>query len=361
MYTEGSARIEDSGEAFLNPKARLSRDISVGFVKALAKSGGSVLDATAATGIRGIRYCLETKAKRVTMLDINETVYKSLSKNARLNRVKATVLNKSIQEFANTTDEKFDFIDLDPFGGAAPNIFDLMKVAKGGTYMMITGTDTAVLCGAQHSACIRIYDSKPIHNELSHEAGIRILAGYVARVAAQFGFGIRVLVAFTYLHYVRIIIRVEHGADKASASLDNMGHLYYCNGCTNRECASGFLPHDRECKLCGSRYDVAGRMWIGSIYDSASVAAVKKYFDVNVEDKAELKFIETLSNEPDVPFYYSIPKLTRKLSRSAVSPALVVSALRKKGFAAAVTHMEKSCVKSDAPLKAVSDAVSSLK
>ena len=357
MYVEGKAKIATGEHAFLNPEGKLSRDISVGFVRANAKRGASLLDATAATGIRGIRYYLETNAKRVTLLDINSDVYKALAKNVKTNKVKATALNQSIQEFANTTEDKFDFIDLDPFGGAAPNIFDLMKLAKDGTYMMVTGTDSAVLCGAQHSACIRIYDARPMHNELCHEAGIRILAGYVARVAAQFGLGIKVLVAFRYLHYMRIVIRIEHGAEKASESVGKLGYLYYCSSCMNREVGTGFFPRLSECSLCGTRYDIAGKMWLGSIHDKATIASLKKYFTVNVKDKAELRFMETLSNEPDLPFYYSIPKLTRKLSKTSVSPAGVADILKKKGYLAAATHMEVSCIRTDAPLKEVKDAI----
>ncbi|MDE1832999.1 MAG: hypothetical protein KGH58_01110 [Candidatus Micrarchaeota archaeon] len=360
MYKEGKARITTGSDAFLNPEARLSRDISVGFVKAFGKKGDSLLDATAATGIRGIRYGLETSAKRVTLLDINKKAYKVLAKNVKANKLKATVLNKSIQEFANTTDEKFNFIDLDPFGGAAPNIFDLMKLARDGTYMMITGTDTAVLCGAQHKACIRIYDARPMHNELCHEAGVRILIGYVARVAAQFGFGVRVLLAFSYLHYMRIMIRMEHGAERASSSVESLGHLYYCNNCTNMECKAGFFAYNSDCPLCKSRYEIAGKMWTGSIYDSGAVGTIKKYFEGNVDDKAELRFIETLAGEPDVPFYHSIPRLTRKMSMSAVSPARIAEALRKRGYSAAQTHMEKSCIKTDAPLAAIKEAMRSL-
>jgi len=360
LYTEGKAKIAASDGAFLNPEGRLSRDISVAFVKAMSKRGDSMLDSTAATGIRGIRYALETNAKKVTLLDINEKVYKSLAKNVKANKIKANALNQSIQEFANTTEDKFEFVDLDPFGGAAPNIFDLMKVVKDGSYMMITGTDTAVLCGAQHKACVRIYDARPMHNELCHEAGIRILAGYVARVAAQFGYGIRILLSFSYLHYMRIIIRLEHGAESASSSVDRLGYLYYCNSCTNREITTGFFPRAGNCKLCGSMFETAGKMWMGGIYEKATVATIRKYFSANVEDKAELKFIETLADEPDIPFYHSIPKLTRKLSMSAVSPAGVVSALVKKGYSAALTHMENSCVKTDAPLKVIKDTIVSL-
>jgi len=88
---------------------------------------------------------------------------------------------------------------------------------------MVTATDVAVLCGADSKACMRLYDSKPIHNELCHESGMRVMIGYVARVAAQFGLGTDVELSVSYMHYMRTFIRFTHGAAAAYGSLAKMG------------------------------------------------------------------------------------------------------------------------------------------
>ncbi len=211
MYKEGSAAIKYTKDSFLNPEARISRDISAAFVSALAEKGSSIVDSTAATGIRGIRYYNESGSKKVVFLDMNRKAFASLKKNVVSNKVKGTVLNKSIQEFANTTKDKFDFIDLDPFGGVTPYIYDLMKMSRGGTYLMVTATDTAVLCGADYRACVRLYDARPMHNELCQEVALRLLIGYITRIAAQFNFGVEVVLSFSYLHYMRVFLRLRHG------------------------------------------------------------------------------------------------------------------------------------------------------
>ena len=89
MYKEGKATIKCTGGSFLNPEGAISRDISVAFVSALSSKGTSVLDSTSATGIRGIRYYLETPAKDITFLEINKDSFKSLKKNIELNKVKS--------------------------------------------------------------------------------------------------------------------------------------------------------------------------------------------------------------------------------------------------------------------------------
>ena len=114
MYIEGKARIRESDKAFLNPVGKASRDLSVAYVELLATKKSKVLDATAATGIRAIRYAKESGIKNPTILEINDIAYKAMKPNLALNKVKADARNESVQKFANTTDQRFDFIDLDP-------------------------------------------------------------------------------------------------------------------------------------------------------------------------------------------------------------------------------------------------------
>ncbi len=76
-------RIYDAPPVFYNPIMSLNRDISVLAVKVLGPKG--VLDALSATGIRGIRYALETPAEEVWLNDINEEAYGLMKKNVGLN------------------------------------------------------------------------------------------------------------------------------------------------------------------------------------------------------------------------------------------------------------------------------------
>jgi tRNA (guanine26-N2/guanine27-N2)-dimethyltransferase len=360
MYTEGKARIKYTANAFLNPVAKLSRDYSVAFINSVAGSEAKALDATAASGIRGIRYALETTAKDVTLLDINSSAFSSLKKNLAFNHVKAKAYNSSIQEFANTTDEKFEIVDLDPFGGVTPYINDLMKVSKDGTCLLATATDTAVLCGAQHKACVRLYDSVPMHNELCHETGVRILIGYIARTAAQFNFGVEPLLSLSYMHYMRVFLRLRSGAKIANESIGNMGYAYKCHKCHDRYCKHGQIP-DQTCRTCSARLDVAGKLWTGNLHDKALVKSIHARLEREAAEKKELKLIETIEGELDVSLYYSVPRMTKQLGIGSVSPDLVMSALKEKGFAASKTHMHESCIKTDARIKDIEGIIVQLR
>ncbi len=351
MYNERKARIKYHDEAFLNPSAMFLRDLSVAFIQSFAKKDTMILDPTSATGIRAIRFSLETKSKAITALDINKSVAKIAQRNVKFNKAKVKVLSQSIQEFANTTKERFSVIDLDPFGGSAPYIYDLMKILSDGGYLLVTATDTAVLCGAHEKACIKIYDAKPLHNELCQEAGVRILIGFIARVAAQFNYGIEVLFSLSHLHYMKVFIKVKHGAEVSTQSIKNLGYAHYCSKCGFRSLERGFFPNKTNCELCSSKLIIAGKLWAGRIQDKATLKIMLDYLIKNKMDKSEIKTISTIYNEPDAPLYYSISKLTKMLGVTSVSPALVIERLKKKGFEAERTNFDNYSVKTDATIK----------
>ncbi|MDE1865230.1 MAG: hypothetical protein KGH94_01150 [Candidatus Micrarchaeota archaeon] len=350
MYIEGKARIKDSGKAFLNPKAKVSRDLSVAYVSHLAKRDSALLDSTAATGIRGIRYALESKARDLTLLEINRAAHKALKANLLLNKVKAKAINESIQEFANSGNGRFDFIDLDPFGGITPYIYDLMKVSGDGTRLMVTATDTAVLCGADSKACMKLYDSKPIHNELCHEGGMRVMIGYIARVAAQFDMGIDVELSVSYMHYMRAFMRLKAGASAAYASLEKMGYLRYCDACRNREAELGFLPRNSDCSNCGGRMAPYGRMWLGDLKDQKLVDSLCRKTKDDERKGEAFKLLELIKSELDERFYYHIPTMTKRYKLGSVSPYLVAKRLEEAGYSTSLTHMKGSAIKTGAGL-----------
>lgn len=327
------------------------------FVAARAKRNSSILDATAGTGIRGIRYYLESKAKNLTMLDMNGDAFAAAKKNAASNGVRATVLKKSIQEFTNTTDERFDFIDVDPFGGITPYVYDVMKVAKDGTYLMLTSTDTAVLCGAHAAACIRLYGSKPLHNELCHETGIRIMINYVVGVAAQFNFGVEAILSVYYAHYLRVVLRLSHGSAKASSSISNTGYIHYCNACGAWEAEKGIIPHQRACRICGAIMSMYGRIWLGQLYERKALAEIAGKGSGMGLGTAEERHIKTMLDEYDTPLFYSMPRMTKRMRIASVRPSDVIEGLKAKSHVATRTQFDDSGVKTNADADALIAAI----
>jgi len=358
---EGAATIAINDGVFFNPKMKKLRDISVMLLSATCGAEGcKVLDATSATGVRGIRYALESNAANVTFLDINEKAAANTSANVIKNNISAHVANMSIQEFANTCGEHFDVIDIDPFGSAAPYIYDIMKISKDKTLLMVTATDTAVLCGAHRLACLKTYGAEPIHNELCHESGLRILISFIAKISAQFNFGIEVLLAIADMHYMRVFIRLHKGASNAVESVKQIGYVGYCSHCHNFSFAKGVSSSiDGKCNYCGSTMTSYGPLWLGSLHDSRLLNSIIKS-NKDRSDMAEaLSMLNAISIEADIPFSYSMPKITKFLRISSVAPKEVVKLLQK-GNTATETLFCEGCIKTDAEIGTVIDAVRKL-
>ncbi len=356
MYKEGRAIILRHKNAFLNPKARASREISLALAKQMYK-GGEVLDATAATGIRGIEYAAELGAN-VTMLEINKSAYKDLAANLRYNYGKHVIkkgsvetLDESFQKFANTSERRFEIIDIDPFGSAAPYIFDVMKLVSDSSYLFVTGTDVAVLCGAHRNACLKLYGAMPMHNEFCHEAGIRIMLGYITKIAAQFNYGIVPIISLYYAHYMRVFVKFEHGAKSAIASIGKLGYAYYCEKCGNRAYETGFFAKDMKCGICGSKMTAAGSMWMGSITDKEIAKRTYELLGDGASKEAK-DLLERIADEIDLPFYYSIPQLTKKLAIGSVNMRDLMGSLSETGSVSR-THFDYSSIKTNVPYKEI--------
>lgn len=353
---EGAAKITVGGGVFYNPKMSKLRDISVLFLRAVGAKGLTLLDCTSATGIRGIRYALEAGAKEPVLLDINRDACRAASANLKKNRVKGQVLNINLQEFANTDGRKFDIIDLDPFGSPVPYVYDLMKVGSGDTVFMVTATDTAVLCGAHPAACVKLYGAKPLHSELCQEAGVRILLGFMLRTAMQFNSGIEPLLSMADMHYMRVFLRLKKGAEAAAASSRELGFGAFCTTCGRFDYAKGIAPRvDNKCGFCGATMELFGPLWLGKLQDMELLQRMQNGAEKYADGAKEL--IDKIHGELDIPFFYSIPKVTKRLGIGSVSPALVMKELKAKRHHVSVTHFRVDSLKTDASLDDVIKAV----
>jgi tRNA (guanine26-N2/guanine27-N2)-dimethyltransferase len=348
-----------SEDVFFNPKMKCLRDISVAFIRATAVGKPSLLDSTSATGIRGIRYSKEAGISNLTLLDVNKKAATNTRKNLKANKVKAKILNVDLQDFVRGYEKKFNVIDLDPFGSPAPYIHDLLKISEDGTVLMITATDTAVLCGAHSAACVKQYGSLPLHNELCKEVGIRILISYLIRKSAEFNFGVTVMLSISDMHYMRVFIRLDKGAKKAYESMISTGFGSYCNKCSSFDFAAGITPKLKaKCKNCGYGMQQFGPLFLGKLNDKT---LLKKMLDVGLEDELSEKTVRLLYEEYETPFFYSLPKITRHLGISSVPYETVCKKLGEKGYAYSHTLFDINGLKTNAPVDKLSKAVSESK
>ncbi len=368
---EGSARflvpkaerIYDA-PVFYNPVMALNRDVSVLVARVLRPK--RVLDALSATGIRGIRYALESPAEEVWLNDISEEAYILMKQNVGLNfggelyeegdraylwGEKLIVINRGdANRLMAENFRYFDFLDLDPFGSPMEFLDTALRSVRRRGVLAVTATDTGVLCGAYARACLKNYLARPIRGELCHEAGLRILVGTVVRYAAKYDLGVEVLLAYYRDHYFRAFLRFKSGARKAEKSLSQLGYLW--------QEESGRFSYEQT--FLPERPNAYGPLWLGPLKDGAFMEALSKELE-NFEPahKKTKPFLELLSKELDVPFHYDTHALARRNGLQAVKVSTVIERLEELGYSASRTHFSPTSVKTNAPFEVVLDVLGS--
>ena len=146
---------------FYNPAAALNRDVSVAITA--ATDGSTYCDSMSGVGARGVRIANEVgRIDRVTMVDFNAAALDAARESAALNSV-ASKCEFSDSETTSYllsrfgSDEKFDYVDVDPFGSPVRQLQGAVTSASDGGIVSITATDTAVLCGVYPRVSLRRY------------------------------------------------------------------------------------------------------------------------------------------------------------------------------------------------------------
>lgn len=354
MVSEGKAKIDLQKGIFYNPHMELCRDISSLAVSTLPEL--TVCDGMSATGVRGIRYALENKnVKSVVFIDNIAEAGKLADSNAKLNNLQNYgVVVGDFNNVLYTGGLKFNFIELDPFGSPAPFLRSaLFNLRSKGGFLSATATDMPVLCGAQAKACLINYGAQPLNNYFCHETAARILIGNIARTAAPFKLGVHPLITFSKRHYLKVIVNVQKGSKEAFNSMSQLGFVSFCPSCFKTE--TSFKPFLQKC-ACGANTKWAGPLWLGKIFDTATLEAMKKAnAERDYKNKKQISSILSLmSSEAEMPqLYYDVHELADKTG-STIPPVLELMArLREKGFVVSRTHFNERAIKTDAAAEEV--------
>ncbi|MBI3840880.1 MAG: hypothetical protein HY297_02835 [Thaumarchaeota archaeon] len=351
------AEAPPTSPVFFNPAAALNRDVSVAV--AAATGGRTFCDALAGVGSRGVRVANEVnEVEAATLVDFNREAIGLARRAARLNRVLGRcrfVAGESgsflLSRFGSR--EKFDGVDVDPFGSPIRHVQAAVSAVSRGGVVSFTATDTAALCGVYPAAARRRYGAEPLNNHFHHETGVRILMNAVSRVAARLEVGVMPVLAHSSRHYIRVFVRVEPGASRADAALGKEGYVAWCRACGH---VSEAGEPKSQCQNCGKWLKHAGPLWLGNLTDegllrAASVAADRRGL---LEASALLRELDGVDSFP--PWAFSLEGISSTLKVPTVPRDLVVAFLEEKGYVCGHQPFEKTGIKTDAPYGDVLEA-----
>jgi len=327
---------------FYNPSMELNRDLSIFMVQFLvnnSKKHVDILDGLSASGIRGIRFANEIKGDfDVTVNDWYKDAYDLIIKNLKQHELKNVVAtNKNLNVLLS--ENRFDYIDIDPFGSPVGFVDSAMRSIKNGGVVACTATDTATLCGVYPRVCWRRYGAMPFHSPVMKEIGMRILLGFICREAGKYDRGIEPLICYSTDHYFRVYVRVQKGVKHANNSMKNLSYI-----------RSDDLIFSKN-----NNVDI-GPLWIENLQDKKVIQEVRTIlFEKELGTKHDLwKLLDVLEEESDGPrFFYTTGDLASIWKCSPPKTKKIFEKLNKKGYKVCRTHFNTTGFKTDAPLKEI--------
>ncbi len=346
LITEGAITFEIEG-AFYNPKMLLNRDIGVAMASTLGLS--DYLDALSASGIRGLRVAKEAGVEKVTLNDVSpqacRLIDQNLSRNGLAGKVTCCDANVLLHE------QHFQAVDLDPFGSPSSYLSAASRSAL--SYLFVTATDTAPLCGAHLNSGIRKYMARPLRTDYHREMGARILLGLAARELARLDKAMQPMLTHVTDHYVRTYLRVIKGAKAADRCLEKLGYVEHCPGCGSFDLQEKPKPGGK-CSHCAAKTALAGPLWLGEIQEAQVIENALNWVGLSRRAK---KILSTCASEIEVPMYYDHHSICERLHITPGKIDDAIKRLQECGYRASRTHFLGLGIKTDAAMPEVEAAI----
>lgn len=265
----------------------------------------TILDALSATGLRALRYAKEIPfATNVVANDLSPASVQAIELNIRHNDVKDKVhsnlgdargfmyskVGNEKQRQGDGYVHRFDVIDLDPYGTAAPFIDASLQALQDGGMLCVTCTDAGVFASTGYpEKTYALYGGMPVKGPHSHEGGLRLILNAVAIAGARYGLAIEPLLSLYIDYYARTFIRVHRKQNEVKMLAGTTMTVYNCahgcgawttqpllrnqpqtskNGETFYKFSFAQAPSTTpDCEHCGSKLHLCGPMWAGPLHN----------------------------------------------------------------------------------------------
>jgi tRNA (guanine26-N2/guanine27-N2)-dimethyltransferase len=382
----------------------------------------TILDALSATGLRAMRYAHEIPfATSITANDLLPAATKAIELNVKHNKledkIKVVTGNALSHMYSIAGDrcrddkgrslpnKKYDVIDLDPYGTAAPFLDAAVQaVHEDGGLLCVTCTDPGVWASNGYpEKCFSLYGGIPMKGVQSHEAGLRLILHAIATSAARYGLAMEPLLSLSIDYYARVFVRIYKSAADVKFLAGKTMVVYNCDaGCgawttqmiarnklvPNKSGKGHFWKHvfgmapvaSENCSHCGMKTHMAGPMFAGPIHSPEFIKKILNalpdvskdaYQTTNrIEGMLTVALEETLppleeeSDSPTLtrkthrydpasidqyPFFF-IPSVLSKIFH-CVTPHenAIRGALRHLGYRVTRSHAKAGSIKTDAP------------
>ncbi|KAK4125973.1 TRM-domain-containing protein [Parathielavia appendiculata] len=279
----------------------------------------TILDALSASGLRALRYAHEIPfVTSVTANDILKAAAQAIERNAIHNGLRdkinisvddalAHMYDIIVRELRRVTlsknkpgpSEKYDIIDLDPYGSAAPFLDAAVQAVRDdGGLLCVTCTDSGIWASNGYpEKCYSLYGGIPVKGWYSHEVGLRLILHAIETSAARYGLAMEPLLSLSVDFYSRVFVRIRKSPSMVKFQGGKNMIVYSCGGgcgawttqllmknkpAPNKKGSGIFYKHGftrapttgTSCEHCGSTMHLAGPMYAGRIHSPEFVKSV---------------------------------------------------------------------------------------
>ena len=310
----------------------------------------TILDALSATGLRALRYASELPVSRVVANDLSASAIKSMKTNIEYNelqdRIQPNLGDARAYMYGLNALQKFDVIDLDPYGTASPFIDAAIQGVRDGGLLCVTCTDAGVWASTGYpEKAFSLYGGVSIKGSHSHEGGLRLILNSLAMSAAKYGLSIEPLLSLSIDFYARVFVRVYRSPALVKFTAGNTMLVYNCDaGCgawSTQPIAATKQRLDKKgnpfyhfglaqgpsagphCEHCGFKTHLAGPMWGGPLHNPHYIQKI-------------LALLPTLDTET----YKTIPRIEGMLTTALEEDLDLTPVATKSGSQQQTTEAE---------------------
>ncbi|CAG8951433.1 hypothetical protein HYFRA_00007349 [Hymenoscyphus fraxineus] len=384
----------------------------------------TILDALSATGLRALRYIHEIPfATSVTANDLLPDATKTIKRNVKHNKLDdkieaitgnalAHMYNVSCGESkisgkSGPPRPKYDVIDLDPYGTAAPFLdAAVQSVREDGGLLCVTCTDAGVWASNGYpEKSFSLYGGIPIKGMHSHEGGLRLILHAISASAAKYGLAMEPLLSLSIDFYARVFVKIHKSPAEVKFLAGKTMVVYNCDsGCgawTTQMIARNKLTKNKNgngyywkhvfgqapvasenCEHCGSKTHLAGPMYAGPLHSPDFIQKIlndlpnisKETYQTHsrIEGMLSTALEETLpppsTTEPldsptapsktgrydpaaidHFPFFFIPSTLAKVIHCITPHENAIRGALRHLGYRCTRSHTKPGTIKTDAP------------
>ena len=335
--------------AFFNPKANLSRDLSIVAYSAFWKDfefPKIFFDGLTGLGARALRVAYEVEGtEKVIANDVNPDALELAQKSAEINNLKNFEISEDetcrFLSSHSKKDSRGSIVDIDPFGSPSKYIDCAIRATMHGGMLALTATDLQVLHGLFNKAAKRRYYGIPIKTEFSNEIAIRLILGCVSFVAGRLDISFESLFVDHDMHYYRVYLKILNTPEKG----EKIGYIMFCSNCKDRHTK---IVQQTECKKCGQKMQIAGPLWIGELFQKEFVGKMKSVLNSVTVNKRCEKIIERAELESELPpTYFTLDEIASKMKCAPLRLNDAIDRLTSHGFKASMTSLNPSGFRTD--------------